>query len=314
MTSSSDLDPKIRFIVLYQDAQMKSTRISKVLNVPLRTVQDWIQKIDNNVDILNPQRNNISKQVNEEVKMNIETEMNTTSRVISTRTLGAKYNLSHTAVRNVLTEKGFKYKPPDKNAFLTEEEMDDRVDYCKDMVKYHGRKIKRCFFSDEMGIRLSELYKPRKHWMQEGMKIKNQRICEKIKLNCWGAISWNGATSLHIYSENLNNALYQEIVEKHRKEMENLYPLRDFSYQHDNHPTHLTFEVFDEDENIEIIDFPTYSPDLNPVENVWSTLKYKVACDAPESEDELKRSLKKNWKRITKIENLRPYLETLESR
>ena len=80
MTSSSDLDPKIRFVVLYQDAQMKSTRIRKILNVPLRTIQAWIQKIEN-VDILNPQRNNFSKQVDEETKMNIETEMKTSSRV-----------------------------------------------------------------------------------------------------------------------------------------------------------------------------------------------------------------------------------------
>jgi len=79
-SSSSDLDPKIRFVVLYQDAQMKSTRIRKILNVPLRTIQAWIQKIEN-VDILNPQRNNFSKQVDEETKMNIETEMKTSSRV-----------------------------------------------------------------------------------------------------------------------------------------------------------------------------------------------------------------------------------------
>jgi len=116
------------------------------------------------------------------------------------------------------------------------------------------------------------------------------------------------------FSENLNNSLYQEIVEKQREEMENLYQQQDFCYPHDKHPSHLTFEVFDDDEDIEIIDFPTYSPDLNPIENVWSTLKYKVACDAPESERELKRSLQSNWREITKVENLRPYLETLESR
>ena len=66
---------------------------------------------------------------------------------------------------------------------------------------------------------------------------------------------------MHNFSENLNNSLYQEIVEKHREEMENLYQ-QDFCYQHDKHPFHLTFEVFDEDEDVEIIDFPTYSPIL----------------------------------------------------
>jgi len=119
---------------------------------------------------------------------------------------------------------------------------------------------------------------------------------------------------LHIFSQNLNNKLYQDIVEEHREEMENLYQQQDFCYQHDKHPTHLIFEVFDDDEDIEIIDFPTYSPDLNPIENVWSTLKYKVACDAPESEEELIQNLQYHWEEIAKVENLRPDLATLESR
>jgi len=97
---------------------MKSTRISKVLNVPLRTIQVWIKKIENNVERLNPQSNNFSKQVDEETKMNIETEMKTSSRMISTRSLGAKYTLSHIVVLNVLVEKGFKYKMPEKKLYF----------------------------------------------------------------------------------------------------------------------------------------------------------------------------------------------------
>ena len=46
-------------------------------------------------------------------------------------------------------------------------------------------------------------------------------------------------------------------MEKYREEMENLYQ-QGFCYQHDKHPAHLTFEVFDDDEDIEIIDFLTY--------------------------------------------------------
>ena len=51
----------------------------------------------------------------------------------------------------------------------------------------------------------------------------------------------------------------------HRDEMENLSHQQDFCYQHHNH---LTLEVFDYDEDIEIIDFPSYSPDINSIENV----------------------------------------------
>ena len=43
------------------------------------------------------------------------------------------------------------------------------------------------------------------------------------------------------------------------------------------------------------------------------TPKYRVACDAPETEDELIQCLQHNWEEITKVENLRPYIAILES-
>lgn len=32
-----------------------------------------------------------------------------------------------------------------------------------------------------------------------------------------------------------------------------------------------------------LIKFPTYSPDLNPIENLWATLKAEVKNDAPDT-------------------------------
>ena len=49
--SSSEIDVKLRFLVLHQDAQWWSTRIAYSLNIPLRTVEDWISKINQEIDI-----------------------------------------------------------------------------------------------------------------------------------------------------------------------------------------------------------------------------------------------------------------------
>ena len=163
------------------------------------------------------------------------------------------------------------------------------------MLKYRYKKLKRCFFSDEMGIKLKEVFNLDKAWQGPNGTLKKKRINHDIKLNCWGAISWNGATSLHIFSENLNNSIYQDIVESHAMELEDRDPNQNYYYQHDKLPAHNKLEIFDDDEKIEIIDFPTYSPDLNPIENMWSTLKYRVACDAPTNEEELIQSLIDNW-------------------
>ena len=237
------------------------------------------------------------------------------SKPVSSRELGARHDVSHTSVCNILNEKGLKYGKSEQMHELTSTEQEKRVNFCKDMLKYKGSKLKKTFFSDEMGIRLSNLSDSIRTWIPPGKKkVKTERVNKDVKLNCWGGISWNGATSLHIYKTNLTNDLYQDRLEEHAMEIEEAYDGKKVYFQQDNHPTHLDVEVLDDYSNIELLDFPTYSPDLNPIENVWSTLKYRVACDAPRTEGALVKRLETNWEDIPKIENLRSYLQTLESR
>jgi len=87
-----------------------------------------------------------------------------------------------------------------------------------------------------MGIRLSEVNKT-KGWQNPLKKIKVEELEVDVKLNCWAALSYEGATSLKIYTDNLNRLLYQRILNAHKQEMEEKYP-NGFYYVHDNLPLH----------------------------------------------------------------------------
>jgi hypothetical protein len=258
---------------------------------------------------------NFSNKIDEKTRVNIQKQAERASKPISSRRLAAEFSVSHTTVCTILSEGGLKYGKNDKNHVLTAEERENRVDFCKDMLKYRGSKIKRTFFSDEMGIRLSEVSDTAKAWISTGKKkVITKRENQDVKLNCWGAISYNGATSLHIYKTNLRNDTYQDILGEHAMEIEDAYAGKRVYFQQDNHPVHGNVEILDDHPNIELLDFPTYSPDLNPIENLWFTLKYRVACDAPRTEEALVNSLLDNWEELTQVENLQPYLQTLEGR
>ena len=48
------------------------------------------------------------------------------------------------------------------------------------------------------------------------------------------------------------------------------------------------------------IDFPPYSPDLNPIENLWSYLVPRVDKYNASTEEQLKNAIKKEWDKIPK--------------
>ena len=95
--------------------------------------------------------------------------------------------------------------------------------------------------------------------------------------------------------------------------MDELYP-RGYLFMHDNLPLHQAAEPELERHGLNFIDFPSYSPDLTPLENVWAALKREVANDQPRTESELKNSLRSNWENLTQKNVLRLYFENLHGR
>jgi transposase len=49
---------------------------------------------------------------------------------------------------------------------------------------------------------------------------------------------------------------------------------------------------------IEVLEWPAKSPDLNPIENVWSILKQRVRKRLPKTLEELESIIYEEWWRI----------------
>ena len=90
--------------------------------------------------------------------------------------------------------------------------------------------------------------------------------------------------------------------------MDDLYP-HGYFFQQDKSSVHVAAISLMKKLGFDIIDFPTYSPDLTPIENLWWALKTEVAKENPKTEKALCDSLRRNWDVLTNPENIKPYFE-----
>ena len=79
-----------------------------------------------------------------------------------------------------------------------------------------------------------------------------------------------------IFTANMDSKKYAEILKNCKSDIDNLHP-NGILLLWDNdsmHKSEMSLDYYIENK-IQLLKLPAYSPDLNPIENVWANIKYK---------------------------------------
>ena len=104
--------------------------------------------------------------------------------------------------------------------------------------------------------------------------------------------------------ETIDSLVYQEIVDGYLLPiMGTLYP-EGWFLQQDNAPCHVSESsmAFFKKREIEVMDWPPNSPDLNPIENLWAILKKRLAAFTRTTVAKWKAEVEKEWDSISRDE------------
>ena len=117
----------------------------------------------------------------------------------------------------------------------------------------------------------------------------------------WGCFTSRGVGKLCVLDRIMDRFYYRDILEQ------NLFPLIDhfklgqqYHFMHDNDPKHTCGLVKDwlKQKTIQTLPWPSFSPDLNPIENLRDELERRVKKHQPKNLQQLELQLTQEWNNI----------------
>ena len=176
--------------------------------------------------------------------------------------------------------------------------MEKRLSWCKQQISAK-ETFDNVIFTDECSVQLDNHGRLCFRKKNEPRKLK-PKPKHPIKVHVWGGISRKGATSIVIFTGTLR---YCTILDSSLKPfIERTFTDQNYRFQQDNDPKHASnySKTYFAENSINWWQTPPESPDLNPIENVWGSLKYFLRHSyKPRNQDSLIAGILLFWKTLT---------------
>lgn len=163
----------------------------------------------------------------------------------------------------------------------------------------------KVIFSDEKKFNLDGPDGFRYYWhdLRKEEKIHSKRQFGGGSIMVWAGISLKGRTELFMTEGTINSQVYTKILTEKLLPFTKEHYKRGFIFQQDNASIHTSkvTKAFLEKEKIKTLDWPSHSPDLNPIENLWGIIVrdlYKNGNKQFDTREQLKKALLKTWKNL----------------
>ncbi len=223
--------------------------------------------------------------------------------------ISANTALSRWTVRRRLREQGIVLRVRKSAIPLTAAHKKHRLTWAMRHCLWRERQWGRVVWSDEASVYLCSRDRRLKLWLRSNCKMPEQFITPAVqggggRLLIWGAIWTDGRSGLFVTRQTMTSELYNQVLTANvpRMQLQMGDPQRDWLFMEDNAPAHKSRKTQQHKEamGLRCIDWPARSPDLNPIEHVWSLMKnIKRKLTRADNMVILEQNIQKAWTEIS---------------
>lgn len=226
-------------------------------------------------------------------------------KFVSATEIGDIIGVSRRTVGRRLKERGLFCRKPAIKTEMTPECRAARVAFIEQNYNIDWNMV---VFSDEKTFRSYSdrkkvLYRPVNHRYHPEY-IQHQKRSGRITCGVWGFITAGGFGELSEISSKMNSTEYISLLDEiYVPSMQALYgdESHNFLLMQDNASIHCSAETLryinSRPEITVLQKWPPYSPDMNPIENVWAKMVYDWEVDATMSRQAIVNEAKLRWER-----------------
>ncbi|UYV65857.1 hypothetical protein LAZ67_3005721, partial [Cordylochernes scorpioides] len=227
------------------------------------------------------------------------------------------HSISTITISRRLVANGLHSCRPLRRLPLTPPNRRQRLEWCRArstwMTEWH-----RVVFSDESRFCLSSDSRRVRVWRRRGERSNPAAIVERPTVRqrgimVWGAIAYDSRSPLLRIQGTMTAQRYVDDVLR-PVTLPYLQGVPNALYQQDNARPHIARISQQALQDVQMLPWPPYSPDLSPIEHVWDIIGRRLhALPQPRSEDELWQMVEREWRAIPQ-DAIRTLIDSLPRR